>query len=74
MDPDSAIKIGLLPKQSAGKIQPIGNAAGTGAIMALLNDAYKEECEKIAKTGQHVELGSNPVFMERYVDNMYFSA
>ncbi len=74
MDPKSAMKIGLLPKQFSGKIQPIGNAAGTGAIMALLNEGYKDECEKTAKTGRHVELGSNPVFMERYVDNMYFSA
>lgn len=74
MDPESAMKIGLLPKQASGRIYPIGNAAGTGAIMALLNDAYKRECESIAKTGKHVELGSNPVFMERYVENMFFNA
>jgi uncharacterized 2Fe-2S/4Fe-4S cluster protein (DUF4445 family) len=72
MDADSAIKIGLLPKHAAGKITAIGNAAGTGAVMALLNDGYKRECEIIAKTGQHVELGSNPVFFDRYIENMYF--
>ncbi len=72
MDADSAVKVGLLPKQVQGKIYPIGNAAGTGAIMALLNDKYKEECEKIARASKHVELGHNPYFMEQYVDNMYF--
>lgn len=72
MDAASAIKIGLLPRQAAGRIQAIGNAAGTGAIMALLSDEYKNICETIAKTGRHVELGSNPVFFERYIENMYF--
>jgi uncharacterized 2Fe-2S/4Fe-4S cluster protein (DUF4445 family) len=72
MDPDSAIRIGLLPKQAADKINAIGNAAGTGAIMALLDDGYKDLCATIAKTGRHVELGSNPVFFERYIENMYF--
>lgn len=71
MNAESALKIGLLPK-GAGSIQAIGNAAGTGAVMVLLNDEYKNVCEQIAKTGQHVELGSNPVFMERYVENMFF--
>lgn len=74
MDPNSAIKVGLLPSQAAGSIGAIGNAAGTGAIMALLRDEYKQTCEEIAKTGRHVELGSNPVFFERYIENMYFKS
>jgi uncharacterized 2Fe-2S/4Fe-4S cluster protein (DUF4445 family) len=72
MNAQSALKIGLLPKGAEGRIRAIGNAAGTGAIMALLSDEYKNICETIAKTGQHVELGSNPVFFERYIENMYF--
>jgi uncharacterized 2Fe-2S/4Fe-4S cluster protein (DUF4445 family) len=74
MDPGSAIKVGLLPRQAVGSIRAIGNAAGTGAIMALLSDEYKQTCEEIAKTGRHVELGSNPVFFERYIENMYFKS
>jgi uncharacterized 2Fe-2S/4Fe-4S cluster protein (DUF4445 family) len=72
MNAESAARVGLLPKQSAGRINAIGNAAGTGAIMALLNSGYIKQCETIAKTGRHVELGSNPVFFERYIENMYF--
>jgi len=74
MNAQSALKVGLLPKGAEGKIHAIGNAAGTGAIMALLSDNCKNECEHIAKTGRHVELGSNPVFMERYIENMFFKA
>ena len=42
--------------------------------MARLGDEYKHICEEIAKTGRHVELGSNPVFFERYIANMYFKS
>ena len=65
MDAESAARIGLIDKQFADKIQFIGNAAGSGAIMALLNDGYKGESEKIAKMGSHVELGGDAYFMEK---------
>jgi uncharacterized 2Fe-2S/4Fe-4S cluster protein (DUF4445 family) len=73
MDPESAARIGLIDKQLSDKIEFIGNAAGSGAIMALLNDGYKEESEQIAKMGSHVELGGDAYFMEKYVDCMYFT-
>jgi uncharacterized 2Fe-2S/4Fe-4S cluster protein (DUF4445 family) len=73
MDPESAARIGLIDKQLSDKIDFIGNAAGSGAIMALLNDGYKEESEQIAKMGSHVELGGDAYFMEKYVDCMYFT-
>lgn len=72
MDKESAVKIGLIDRELGEKIQSIGNAAGSGAIMALLNDGYKEESRKISETGVHVELGGDAYFMEKYVDCMYF--
>ena len=72
MDVQSAITIGLLPKQASGKVHPIGNAAGTGAIMALLSDEQKAVCQRIAKAAEHIELGHNPHFMDRYIENMMF--
>lgn len=72
MDVQSAITIGLLPKQASGKVHPIGNAAGTGAIMTLLSDEQKTTCQRIAKAAEHVELGHNPYFMDRYIENMMF--
>ncbi len=72
LDPQSAIRVGLLPKEAEGKIKPIGNAAGTGAVMMLLNDEYIHEGEKAAGRGEHVELGDNKYFMDQYVKNMMF--
>ncbi len=72
MDKESAARIGLIDRQLEDKIKSIGNAAGSGAIMALLNDGYKVESQKIADMGTHVELGGDAYFMEKYVDCMYF--
>ena len=72
LDPQSAIRVGLLPVEAAGRIRPIGNAAGTGAIMALLNDDYIHTAEHIAEKGEHVELGHNPYFMDQYIKQMTF--
>ena len=72
MDEESAIRIGLLPREASGRIKTIGNAAGAGAIMALLNDGYMENNTQIAKAGEHVELGHNPYFMDQYIEDMFF--
>ncbi|MEI6101458.1 MAG: ASKHA domain-containing protein [Eubacteriales bacterium] len=72
MDKESAVTVGLIHRELEDKIKSIGNAAGSGAIMALLNEGYKQDSEKIAKMGEHVELGGDVYFMEKYVDCMYF--
>ena len=72
MDKESAVRVGLLHREVEDKIKSIGNAAGSGAIMALLNEGYKRESERIAALGTHVELGGDAYFMEKYVDCMYF--
>jgi len=72
MDPESAVRIGLLPGEAEDRIVPIGNAAGAGAVMALLNDTYRKQCRDIKEAGEHVELGHNPYFMEQYVNCMMF--
>ncbi|MEF9863879.1 MAG: ASKHA domain-containing protein [Christensenellaceae bacterium] len=71
MDIHSAMAIGLLSKDFK-EITSVGNAAGTGAIMTLIDDSYKENMSELCKHSKHVELGSNPYFMEKYVDCMYF--
>ena len=72
MEKNSAVDIGLLDASFEDKIECIGNAAGSGAIYALLEDAKKDRCAQIARMGEHVELGGNPYFMEKYVDCMMF--
>lgn len=71
MNRESAREIGLLP---AGfrNITGIGNAAGAGAVMALLNDGCQQEMQRICARSRHIELGHNPYFMEKYMGGMFF--
>ncbi len=72
MNPVSAAKVGILPEVVLPKVHAVGNAALSGAILALLRDDYFETGSKIADTGEHVELGHNPYFMDKYIDCMMF--
>ncbi|MEG1991381.1 MAG: ASKHA domain-containing protein, partial [Christensenella sp.] len=71
MNQRSATRIGLL-SDDFNEIVSVGNAAGAGASMALFNAQYEADMKHICAVGKHVELGSNPYFMEKYVDSMYF--
>lgn len=72
IDLDSAVGIGLFPGELKEKTVSIGNGAGAGASMLLLDrDALKEE-KKIMESAQEINLSSNPVFMEQYVEQMMF--
>lgn len=72
MNPQSAMDIGLLPATFRDIIKNIGNAAGAGAGMTLLSDEYVKECARIASLAEHVELGTDAYFMDKYIDCMMF--
>ena len=68
----SALRIGLLPEELSGRISAVGNAAGSGAIRAMLSiDEYSVACET-AKRIKYVELSADPLFADCYTDNMFF--
>lgn len=68
----SAARIGLLPEELVEKSQVLGNAALAGAAMILGNRRYKEESTALANQAQTIDLASNPVFMDNYVEYMMF--
>ncbi|MBQ8381734.1 MAG: DUF4445 domain-containing protein [Clostridia bacterium] len=67
----NACKIGLLPSELRTAIRVIGNAALAGASIILLNRDLREECACYAK-GAVVELSTNPVFADEYMERMLF--
>ena len=68
---ENAARIGLLPEELISRTSVIGNAALDGAVMALLQQR-QTELRRIADCAKHVDLGGNPLFNERYVENMFF--
>ena len=72
IDKLSAVKIGLLPSELIGKIRVLGNAAGTGAIMALLSREKYKECDIIKNKVEYIELSGSAEFTEEYTNAIYF--
>ena len=72
LHPESCAAIGLIPRELVGKIRVLGNAAGSGAAMMLLSGEERARSERIALRAEVIDLSTNPVFMQRYVDEMYF--
>ncbi|NWG04076.1 MAG: DUF4445 domain-containing protein [Syntrophaceae bacterium] len=70
--PESAIHIGLLPYFKKTKITPVGNAAGSGAKMALLSLKKREEANRIAQKIEYIELAKHSDFQNEYIKGMAF--
>lgn len=69
---ESAIKIGLLPSEMRGKIIPLGNTSGTGAILALKSIKYDDVINKLLDKTRHIELAADEDFALEFAMNMFF--
>lgn len=70
IDPKYALLIGLVPDCRLEAVTPIGNAAGDGARIALLNRDKQLELQKIVDRVEYVETAIEPRFQEHFVDAM----
>ena len=70
--PERARAIGLLPDVPLEKVTFVGNAAGAGARMLLVNKNLRHVAADVAKGVEHVELSRRPDFQTRFVDAMLF--
>ncbi len=70
--PESAIRIGLMPSFEKTRIKPVGNAAGTGAKMALLSLKEREEANRVARKIEYIELAKHPDFQNEFIQGMSF--
>jgi uncharacterized 2Fe-2S/4Fe-4S cluster protein (DUF4445 family) len=71
IDVSSAITIGMLPSLSLDRFRQVGNAAGTGARLALISRAQRVEAEKIARRVRYIELAAVPDFQDLFSQSMY---
>ena len=72
IDLHNAGRIGLFPAELENKTRVMGNAALTGASMLLLRKEYMDILKKVTAESECVELSSNPVFVDNYMDCMEF--
>ncbi|WP_158309038.1 ASKHA domain-containing protein [Desulfosporosinus orientis] len=72
LDLGSALGIGLVPSALRGKVIPVGNAAGTGAVKALLSEPIRERCRSIVNKALFIELANHPGFQKKFINNLSF--
>ncbi len=72
MDRDDAAVVGLFPSQLAACAEGIGNAAGAGAIRALVNVNERQRARMVAKATRYVELSARADFNDRFVKHLPF--
>ncbi len=72
LNPASAAAINMLPPVLEEKVLRIGNAAGAGAKLALLNKDLEKQSRKIKEITRYVELSVKPEFQARFVSAMEF--
>lgn len=67
IDPKYAMVLGLIPDCDLDKVSAVGNAAGAGARMALLNRGYRREIEDTVSKIEKIETALEPKFQEHFV-------
>ena len=71
IDVKSAIIIGMLPALPLERFTQVGNAAGTGARLALISKAEREKANEIAQRDDYIELAKIPNFNRKFAQATY---
>ncbi|MBW7947600.1 MAG: DUF4445 domain-containing protein, partial [Sphingomonadaceae bacterium] len=70
IDPKYAMVLGLIPDCDLAEVKAAGNAAGTGATMALLNRSHRREIEEAVTRIEKIETALEPHFQQLFVAAM----
>ena len=72
IDVKYAMVLGMIPDCHLDHVSSAGNAAGTGARIALLNKAAQREIETVAQGINKIETAIEPRFQQHFVEAMAF--
>jgi uncharacterized 2Fe-2S/4Fe-4S cluster protein (DUF4445 family) len=72
IDPLYAMVLGLVPDCPPGGVRAVGNAAGAGAVRALLSKTLRQEIEHTVQGVVKIETAIEPKFQELFVAAMAF--
>ena len=68
ISPKHAMVLGMIPDCELHKVTSAGNAAGTGARIALLNTDSRAEIEEVVRHIHKIETAIEPRFQEHFVN------
>jgi uncharacterized 2Fe-2S/4Fe-4S cluster protein (DUF4445 family) len=67
IDKEKAMLIGLIPDCELDKVYAVGNAAGDGARIALLNLEKRNEIDSVTRRVERFELPTDPEFQNQFM-------
>ncbi|MEX2325051.1 MAG: ASKHA domain-containing protein [Nitriliruptoraceae bacterium] len=68
IDPLHAMVLGLIPDAPLDQVQAVGNAAGAGAVRALVSRQQRTEMETVVGSITKIETALEPKFQQLFVD------
>jgi len=71
IDKQSAAILGMFPDCDPKNVYSVGNAAGDGARMALLNGDKRKEADEFARKVEYIELTVSPEFDKTFARSMW---
>jgi uncharacterized 2Fe-2S/4Fe-4S cluster protein (DUF4445 family) len=72
LDKEKALAIGMLPSVDSERVYVVGNAAGDGARIALLNTTKRHGAVPLASRVERHELPTDPAFQDRFMRALAF--
>ena len=72
LKPESAVRIGMLPKETLGRLRVMGNTALAGASMLALDGANWERLRSIPAKCRYIELSGRDDFANAFTENLTF--
>jgi len=72
IDRENALVLGMIPDCPLEKIKAVGNAAGDGAKLALLNLDKRNEAKRVARSVKFLETSLEGDFQSRFAEAMAF--
>jgi uncharacterized 2Fe-2S/4Fe-4S cluster protein (DUF4445 family) len=71
IDKESAMVLGMFPDCEPAKVVAVGNAAGDGARIALLDREKRREADEIARKVEYIELTVEKDFQREFMESMH---
>ncbi|MHB8845530.1 MAG: ASKHA domain-containing protein [Nitrospirota bacterium] len=71
IDKEASMTLGMFPDCPIDKVYAVGNAAGDGSRMALLNRDKRREANERARWVEFVEIATDPAFEKEFMQAMH---
>jgi uncharacterized 2Fe-2S/4Fe-4S cluster protein (DUF4445 family) len=71
IDREASLTLGMFPDCALDKVYAVGNAAGDGSRMALLNRGKRREADERARWVEFVEIATDPAFEKEFMMAMH---